>query len=184
MYIVCQREMEDQRIFSLAPISKCSIFKAFITEIWLSNSNISNILEECPNCLFLFQEKCLQTTIPPCYLYLVTVPNVRKTCSLFQWTICDSQNLVKNIQRRWVRPWKCLFLYNYSFKNRKGPTPKPSFPLFTHFWGLIAPGKNFAARLQESNQLKQPHRIKLVFLSSAAESLGTDQNLRYGTIFL
>lgn len=59
--------MEDQRIFSLALVSMCRIFKAFITEIQLTNSDISNIIGECPNCLFFFQEKCLQTTISPLF---------------------------------------------------------------------------------------------------------------------
>lgn len=70
LYVEHQREMEDQSeikiIFSLAQINKCSIFKAFIMEIWLSNSDISNVIDECLNWLFIFfQEKCLQTTFYP-----------------------------------------------------------------------------------------------------------------------
>lgn len=137
LYIPCQREMEDQNkiiIFSPALISKCSTFKAFITEIWLTNNDISNILEESSNCLFLFQKKCLQTTFPPHYLYLITVPKVGKNCSPLHRKIYHSQNLEKSIQRRWVRPWKYEgFFYNYAFKSRKGSTQKPSFLLFTLF---------------------------------------------------
>lgn len=77
--------MGDQRIFFLELISKCSIFKAFLTEIRLTNYDMSNILEDCPICLFFISGEMLVNYYPPRnYLYLVTVPKVREYCSHFQ----------------------------------------------------------------------------------------------------